>query len=278
MHWSSAILVAWALMGCATVGSVRAPAPATPAGVPPVEEPVSFSMLEQRVGELIDGARDADQRDRLVAMRELMFAMRGQEPTAQRRVYAYLVKAIGVEERSRPEPLADTAATLPLAPIAETPLDEPATGSMPAPSPEPEAAGPGPAPTPGPTLSPPALPAPAAPVVPLDRQARVSGARAALADRRYEDALQLLAPLSDGEARLLRQEAVDGGAAEAWARAKTDLATARSLPPGPDREAALRAVAEALRAINARFPGHADYPLVEEALRAVEAELGAPAP
>lgn len=261
MRWSSAILVAWALGGCATVGSARAPAPAPPVAATPAEEPVSFSMLEQRVGELIDTARDADQRDRLVAMRELMFAMRGQDPTAQRRVYAYLVKAITVEERSRPQPLADTEATLPIVPIAETPLDEAA-----------------PAPSPAPPLSPTPLPAPATPVLPLDRQARVSGARAALADHRYADALALLAPLSDGEARLLRQEAVDGGASEARARAKTDLAAARALPPGPDRQAALQAVAEALRAINARFPGNADYPLVEEDLRAVEAELGASAP
>lgn len=279
MWWLWIGMVSGTMGGCAGVKVAGAPVEASAAT--PAEEPVSFSLLEQRVGELIDSARDADQRDRLVAMRELMFAMRGQDPPAQRRVYAHLVKVIGIEERSRPQALPEPIDPLGIVPIEELLVaPEPVAPAAPL-APEPVApAAPvtvSPAPLAAPSPEEPAPPVSVVQPAPVDRQARILAARAALAERDYGSALEALAPLSDGEARLLRQEAVDGGAQAARARAAEALRAARALPPGPERIAALRAVADGLRAINPTFPGNADYPLVEEDLRAVEAELaGAP--
>ena len=98
----------------------------------------------------------------------------------------------------------------------------------------------------------------AAEPVPLpDESTRVAEARAALAAREPARALTLLEGLASAPAQALRRSATDAWAAAEREASGADFLTARELPRGPARTAALRAVRERLAAINARSPENA---------------------
>lgn len=200
--------------------------------------PVSFAPLEQRVNVLLGETQDADRRDRLMEARELMQGMRSKDPAAQRQVYAYLDRVLAIEERAR-------ATAIPVAPL-DAPLDE-----------EPLVIE-------GPPAAPPPAPDPA--IV-------LAGARAALADGRYLEAVAALDPLDAPDARALRKEAVDG-----WARVEREqvghaFLQARALPAGAARSEALRTVRSRLEAINTRFPDNAYTAQILENISRVDADL-----
>lgn len=232
------------LLACATTPT---PAPtssgqsgtvvATEAGPPPV----SFAPLEERASVLIADAKDTDRRDRLVAARELMQAMRNKDPIAQRKVYAYLDEVLKIEERAQPKPI----------PIEglPTPIEEEVL------------------------TAPPATPAPAAPAP--DASAALGAARAALAQAKYLEAVDALAGVDTPEAAPLRKEAIDGWARTERERAGHQFLEARQLPPGNERIASLRAVRTALAAINERFPDNAYAAQITENIAKVDADLTA---
>lgn len=207
-------------------------------GVSPVgkgPEPVSFARLEERVDVILAETTDADRRDRLLESRELMVAMRAQDPLAQRRVYAYLDKVIAIEERAKAVVIAAPNGTEPIAiPIVEEALDV------------------GPA---------------------VDPRARVSDARAALAEARYLDAVAALEKVDDPEAIALRKEAIDGWATSERERAGHDFLAARDMEAGPARVAALRAVRQTLVQVNTRFPENSYSSQIAEHIAKVDAEL-----
>ncbi len=218
-----------------------------------VVPPVSFAPLEERVNVLLADTRDTDQRDRLLAARDLMEGMRNKDPIAQRKVYAYFEQVLAIEERSQPKPipLGDVGV-----PIQEEQLqitEVPVEPTLPA--------GPGPV---GPTP----------PVAPLP-DGQLAVARAALAEARYLDAVEALRGVTAPDAAPLRKEAVDG-----WARTERERAghlflEARQLPPGNERIASLRAVRSALVAINERFPENAYAAQIAENIAKVDADLSA---
>ena len=241
------------LIGCATLPS---PAPvaggevatvrASDAGPPPV----SFVPLEERVSVLIAEAQETDRRDRLIAARDLMQTMRNKDPIAQRKVFEYLDAVLKIEERN-------SAAPIGMEPIG-TPIEEEPLGAPTAPLP--------PVTTPAPPVPPPSIGA-------ADPTATVTGARVALADARYLDAVALLDTVTTPDAVALRKEAVD-----AWARTERERAghlflEARQLPPGGERVASLRAARTALAAINERFPQNAYAAPVADNLVKVDADL-----
>ncbi len=198
-------------------------------------EPVSFARLEERVDLLLGETTDADRRDRLLEDRELMVAMRAQDPLAQRRVYAYLDKVISIEERARTVGILPPDATEPIiVPIVEEVLEV------------------GPA---------------------VDPRARVSDARAALASFRYVDAIAALEKIDDPEAIALRKEAIDGYAAAARERAGHDFLAARDMEAGSARVAALQSVRQALVLVNTRFPENTFSSQIAEHIAKVDAEL-----
>ncbi|MFZ5477130.1 MAG: hypothetical protein ACOZNI_10175 [Myxococcota bacterium] len=110
----------------------KPPAAAVPAAPPSAAaaaaQPVSFAPLEQRVAVLLAEVQEADARDRLEALQELMIAMRNKDPASQQVVYVYLDTVIAVEERAREQPLPDGA---PIAP----PVEEEAIPDAAAPAP-----------------------------------------------------------------------------------------------------------------------------------------------
>lgn len=246
------------LLACATVpqpppvaGGAEAPVVATEAGPPPV----SFAPLEERVNVLIADARETDRRDRLVAARELMHAMRNKDPIAQRKVYEYLDQVFTIEERSRP-------ASIPIEGFG-VPIEEETLGAT-EPSARPPAAVPSTSFTPLPSI-----PAPA------DATAQLTAARTALAESRYLDAVDALAGAATPNAAALRKEAVDGWARQERERAGHLFLEARQLPPGNERIASLRAVRTALTAINERFPDNAYAAQIADNVAKVDADLAA---
>lgn len=240
------------MVGCATVPS---PAPvaggdgtvlATTAGPPPV----SFVPLEERVNVLVAEAQDTDRRDRLMAARELMQAMRNKDAIAQRKVYDYLDAVLKIEERARP-------ASIGMEPIG-VPIEEESLGGV---------------------STPPVTPLPDVQPVPsvsaADPGPTVGSARAALAEARYLDAVSLLQGVTTPEAATLRKEAVDGWARTERERAGHMFLEARQLAPGGERIASLRAARSALAAINERFPDNAYAAQIADNIAKVDADLAA---
>jgi hypothetical protein len=262
------------LLACATV---PAPPPATTAGGavlasqagPP---PVSFAPLEERVHVLLADTRDADQRDRLVAARELMHAMRNKDPIAQRKVYEYLDQVLAIEARSQPADIRIEGFAVPIEEETLVPSNPAGVRIRPGPG-----AGPSAGPTTGgdPVGGGPATNAGSEASLGSDDRARVADARAALADARYLEAVDALAGLSGAEADALRREAAD-----AWARGERERAghlfiEARQLPPGNERIASLRAVRAALLSINQRFPDNSYAAAIQDNIAKVDADLAA---
>ena len=241
------------LTGCAALFTGPA-APAPPPSEAPAQaaapsgQPVSFAPLEARVNDLLGASADADQRDRLIALRELLFELRGKDPAAQRVAYAYASRLLEVETRARVQPL-DLGAVVP---VEEEDLGGTAGGSPP---PRPDVAGSG-----------------GAAQSPTDA---VSAARAALADGRPLDAVGALEGLVSAEAASLRKEAAD-----TWARSEREASgyaflEARKLTDPVARTTALRAVRDRLAAINVRFPDNAHAADIRANLARVQADLDA---
>lgn len=240
------------LVACVTVPTTPPPVAGGEAGTVVATEagppPVSFAPLEERVNVLIADAKETDRRDRLVAARELMSAMRNKDPIAQRKVYAYLDEVLKIEERAEPAPIPIEG--LPT-PIEEETLQAPVAPTAPV--------------------------APAAPTAApaADPATKLADARKALAETRYLDAVAALDGVTAPEAVALRKEAVDGYARAERERAGHAFLEARQLPPGNERIASLRAVRASLAAINARFPDNAYAAQIAENLAKVDADLAA---
>ena len=264
-----------ALIGCFAHYPLVTTAPASTTAV---EEPapITFSPLEERLEVIFTQSTDGDQRDRLSELRELLHAMRAKDPLAQRRVYDYAERTLKIESRVLPQALPVEEGLEPLAvPIEERPLSETPAGATATPANPAGATATGAV---GPTASDPAtglaLPMPTlAPVGPTAAEL-VASARAAFAAADYLAAIATLAPLTSPQAGTLRKEAVD-----AWSRAEREAAgaafiTARALPAGSDRMAALVTARDRLAAINQRFPDNAFAAAIAENITKVNAELG----
>ncbi len=246
---------------------------------------VNYGELEQRVDVMLGETEDADKRDRLVQLRELMYAMRGQDPTAQAKVYRYITAAVTIEERSRviQMPLEDfgigapviegtavidvgTPAVAPVAPAPVAPVPvAPAPVSPVAPIPGGTA--------PVPVLSPDPAAAPTPTATSVDRASVLDATRNALAKGDYRGAISMVGPLADAEAKMLRQEAVDGLARTERERAGAMFLAAKALPAGEARTQGLRDAATVLRAVNATYPDNAFARQIGENLQTIEAEL-----
>ncbi len=215
-----------------------------PGLVPVSAVPVSFAPLEERVNVLVADAEQADRRDRLLAARELMHAMRNTDPAAQAKVYSFLAEFLMIEERDRPTligveigpPLGGALVEEELIVPEPTPLD----------------------PTPLPLT---------------DESGAVAAARAALSDGRNLDAFDALARLGSANAVALRREAVDGHCRVERERAGHLFLEARAMAPGGERVASLRAVRRLLAAINERFPDNSFASAIAENIVKVDADL-----
>lgn len=252
---------------------------ADPAQPPP---PITFSPLEEKLESIFSVSTDADQRDRLSNLRELLHAMRAKDPVAQRRVYDYADAALKIEARAIPQTLPVDEGMDPIVvPIEEHAIIEtPLTPAVPAPLPPPAL-------TPSP-LSPTALPPAELPPTELGSTALtpapihvgptpadlLATARASVASGNYLVAIDTLAPLTSPEAAAFRKETVD-----AWARTEREAAgaafiTARAMPTGPDRTTALTTARDRLVAINQRFPDNNFAAAIADNIAKVNAELG----
>lgn len=220
---------------------------------------LSFAPLETRAAALSADVDDADARERLAELRELMASMRGQSLDAQRKVFGYATRVLAVEERSRPERLDlmlddDVREVAPVQSAPTTPTPPSAT------------------PTPSVADETPPESAPS----PSDEADRLARARRAVAEGRPIDAVTALEGVADPAAARMRASAID-----AWARAEREAAgaaflTARELPAGDARRAALEAVRDRLAAINTRFPQNAYAAEVARHLARVEKALTEP--
>jgi hypothetical protein len=271
----STLLLIPLMLGCV----LPHPAPPVAAGAEaPVEAretgaaPVSFAPLEERVNVLVAESQDTDRRDRLLAARELMNAMRNKDPVAQHKVYDYLDEVLRIEERSRPAPIGIDGGSVPIEeePLATPPASTPAAGTPPSPT----APGTPPAATP-PVATPPGATAPGATPPGADDTKALAAARVALSETRYLDAIALLDKLASPDAATLKKEAIDG-----WARVERERAghlflEARALAPGGERVASLREARAALAAINTRFPNNAYAAQITDNIAKVDADLAA---
>ncbi len=237
----------WPWLGAPRDGTGQAVAEAqaaAPPSTPVTVDPVSFGPLETRIHEQLASSTNADSRDRLLVLRDLVYAMRGRDAAAQRAVYDAVSALLDVEARS-----AEQAIRLDLPPPVQEEVLAPDR--------------------PAPVESP---PAPVEPVAPS--AADVVGARKALAEARYLDAVAALdgAPATP-ESLALRREAVDG-----WARAEREAAgraflDARARPRSPERTRALEAVRVRLAAINDRYPENSYAEDIRRNLARVDADL-----
>jgi hypothetical protein len=240
-----------ALLLACTPHAPPATAP-VPAATTPVAEPqVSFSSLETRAAVLSAELEDADARERVAELRELMAGMRGQPASAQRKVFGYAARVLAIEERDRPDALAFPGFDSVLEVVSETVAEVPASHSTATST----------------TGTPPA-----------DDATRLTDARAALAAKDPTRALAILDGLDTPPARALRRSAIDAWAAAEREAAGADFLTARALPAGPARIAALTAVRDRLAAINVRHPDNAVATEVARHLERVEAALAEPSP
>lgn len=232
--------------------------------------PITFSPLEEKLEIIFTGSTDADQRDRLSNLRELLHAMRAKDPVAQRRVYDFADGMLRIEARGVPQSLPVEEGLEPVVPILERQLGERQIEAAEHP--------PAPPPQPGPQAEQPIaeralegtpfLPMPVAPTA-FDL---LGAARAQLGASAYIDAIQTLAPLTSPEAVTLRKEAVD-----AWARSERESAGAEFLAAraltGPARAEALVKARDHLVAINARFPDNNFAAAIADNIAKVNAEL-----
>jgi hypothetical protein len=238
--------------------------------------------LEARVLLLLDENQDADRAARLEALRALLRRARSWPPQSQRDLVHYLELLLDVEERWRQddglegfqpvvpavqpgEPIADEGPGTPLArPITQEPLG--ATG---------DGGGGGDAATPGGEEGPPVTVAPERDAAALRTEA-VQAARKALADGRYEAALEQLGELGeveDEEVGALRQEAVDGYVRAERERAGSLFLAAREEPDPAARRTRIEEVAGILKGLLDRFPESSYAPAIQRNLQLVEQEL-----
>jgi len=250
------------LLGCLEHYPLVSPtAPVATATTEPELPAITFSPLEEKLEIVYSASTDADQRDRLSNLRELLHAMRAKDPVAQRRVYDYAEAELKIEARAIPQALPTEEGMEPMA----VPIEEHAIEERPL----------APAADPALPTSPAAVlaPVPAAPAGPTPADL-LGTARASVAAGNYLAAIDTLAPLTSPEAAALRKETVD-----AWARTEREAAgaafiTARALPVGPERQAALVAARDRLAAINTRFPDNNFAAAIAENIAKVNAELG----
>lgn len=228
-------------------------------------EPVTYGPIEEQVSVLLAESDDADTRARLEQARELMLSMRGKDPIAQRVVYNYLAQVVSIEQRARPQSVAETAFDQTFTPIEEIPVEVPIEAPPP--------------PTEAPPIEAPPTPAVEAPVeapvvVPVvDESALVANARALLAGNKNAEAADTLASATSAEAVKLRREAIDGYARAERERAGQLFIDARKLAAGPEREAAVKQVREILSGVNKRYPDNAFASQIAAHLARVDAEL-----
>lgn len=230
------------LAACSFLTATRPPEGPVPrdGAVATSVEPVSFAPLEERVNVLIAGADDADRRDRLFVMRELMLDLRNSDPATQRKIYIALERLLTIEERASPQPLPMDAAADPIesAPIESLPIE-----SVPLEV--------------GPVAAPPS----------------VEPARKALAEARYLDAIAALAGIDTPDAVALRKEAIDAWARQERERAGHLFLEARDLGPGAERAAAMRKARQVLVDVNERFPNNAYGAQIRDNIAKIDAEL-----
>lgn len=267
------------LLGCfwhyPLVPTTTAPVATTTSAQDPEPPPITFSPLEEKLEIIFTSSTDADQRDRLSNLRELLHAMRAKDPVAQRRVYDFADGQLRIEARGVPQPLPVEEGLEPIVPIVERPILErpvgtpdPPPGLQPEPPPDPLSPGQQPI-AERPLESTPFLPMPVAPTA----ADLLGSARSQFSAAAYIDAISTLAPLTSPEAAALRKEAVD-----AWARSERESAgaefiTARSLAAGPARTEALVKARDHLAAINARFPDNNFAAAIADNIVKVNAEL-----
>ncbi|MDP6931474.1 MAG: hypothetical protein QGG40_01100 [Myxococcota bacterium] len=94
-----AILVWTGATGC-VVHYDTAPEAAAPAE--PLAPPVDFGEVLQRLESMVAATDQIDQRDRLLAARDLARRMQTLDPKSQQTALAYLQKVVSIEERARP--------------------------------------------------------------------------------------------------------------------------------------------------------------------------------
>lgn len=224
-------------------------------------EPVTFGPIEERVSVLMAESDDADTRARLEQARELMLSMRGKDPIAQRLVYNYLAQIVAIEERERPQSVAETAFDQTFTPIEEIPVEVPIEAP--------------PTAVETPPVEPPSTPPVEAPVaVPVvDESALIANARALLAGSKYAEAADSLVNATTEDAVKLRREAIDGYARTEREAAGQAFIDARKLPAGAERDAAIKVVRERLAGINTRYPDNAFASQIAAHLARVDAEL-----
>ena len=96
------------LLGCLEhypLVSPTAPVATTTSTTDPELPAITFSPLEEKLEAVYSASTDADQRDRLSNLRELLHAMRAKDPVAQRRVYDYAEADLKIEARAIPQAL-----------------------------------------------------------------------------------------------------------------------------------------------------------------------------
>lgn len=259
----------WLFLALACTGIVHAPPATAPAGtVLPSDAAVDFSSLEHRVSTMLADSNDADQRDRLVELRDLMADMRTRDAASQRRVFVHVKRTLVIEERTRTETIAPES----FAPLTEEVLEVPVTPTR----------SPPPAPTPPPVPPTQEAAASVSPVAPAPVIDPLVRARRALGDAKYLEAIEALEGADLGVAAApdlarVRKEAIDGWARTERERAGRDFLAARARPRGEERSAALVSVRDRLASINARFPENSYAADIARNVVLVEDALAAPA-
>lgn len=242
MRWSAIVGLPVALSlltGCPHSGAAVAPAAAAVAATPvaPAPSPVSFELYDKRISDLLPVTTDADQRDRLQALRSLLQTMRQRDPAAQAVVRDYVAAVLAIEERTQPvsmspedvEPVAIAVEALDAGPDGDALLAEARD---------------------------------------LLAQARYDDVLTRVAS---------IPPGSSAavEGAAVQKEAIDAWARERREQAGVAFLAARELEPGPERTAAIESVRRSLVEINQRFPGNAYAEQIRENVARVDAELAA---
>lgn len=282
--------------GCLEVKTYRPP---PPGGA--VEAPVSFTELERRADTLLSETEDGDQRDRLLEAKDLMVALRGADPVAQRAAARYLDRLLTIEERGRTqtisadpgagEPPAEALSPVRTGGIEEVPLSPPSMGMTPIPGaplvgPVTQPVG---APVVGPaavaltaekpaektTTSEPspaeAAPAPSPTAAPApSASTSLSAAQSAFDAKKWRDTLTALEGQTGAEADALRSRSVDALIREERERAGHLVVEARSLPSGAARAKKLDEATAILKALLEAYPDSPLAPELQDNLKLVE--------
>ena len=240
-----------------------------------IAAPVSFTELESRIDELLDGMDDLDRIERLSAARVLASQMKSQPPEAQQQVLEYLTLIVDLEERARPmevESQPEAASLIEIAPIEEEALEVEELAEEPVEEPEP---------TEEPVEEPPEARDGGADAAPA-----LSGTEAMLAEARA------LLDADDPHAAMVSLERCLGKScwvevAGLWAHARDlhvyqlrEAAAERFLAardePDPEKKGSqLRAVEEELTQLLARYPNTRYAPALQRNLALVQGELNA---